>query len=348
MKDFEPGKWAVTPELTFSNSYVLFNSVVGTQSVDIYTNYDTFSASVADDWCHVNVDEDAMKLIIEVDPNDSVEQRVTTISVNVSKGEKTLTKDISVIQFGGIWDIVGNFNVFWRMEVSQDQKDVIKRMIDSLQFIKGGTFVMGSGEDAHEVTLSSFYIGNSEVTQEQWNAIMDYNPSIFRGEVLPVENISWAEAFEYVNYLSTLTNLEFSLPTEAQWEFAARGGIYSLGYEYPGSDNYMDVAYSIGQDVLENNPMYTTIRAGEKKWNELYLYDMAGNVAEYCFDWYDDNYKNVPTDIDPIGVPSGTAKVVRGGNFTDLYFLYNSKYRSYVPSINYKKELTGFRIVLRP
>ena len=136
---------------------------------------------------------------------------------------------------------------------------------------------------AHEVMLSTYYIGATQVTQKLWQAVMGSNPSRFIGDLnRPVECVSWLECQEFVKRLNEMTGRRFRLPTEAEWEFAARGGNKSGNYRYAGSDNLDDVAWYDGNSVNEPHPVATKIA------NELGLYDMLGNLWEWCQDWYDD------------------------------------------------------------
>lgn len=345
LEDFDPDEWAIDPELEISTSYSVFSSATATQTAYISTNYSSFTFSVDDDWCHVTQDADT--LFISVDPNETVEQRATNIRITISRGTKSLYKDIAVVQFGGVWDTIGEFNVYWQYEVGDGQRSAIEEILENMVYVEGGTFIMGTGDDEHTVTLSSFYISKYELTQNQWCAVMGENPSVFRGSDLPVESISWADALDYVTKLSTLTNLSFALPTEAQWEYAARGGKYSLDYVYPGSDDYTEVAHFYGSTLLsEDDPLYTTVEGGTLKANELGLYDMAGNVAEFCYDWYDSEY-DMTQNEDPTGVETGTYKVVRGGAFNSLYGLLSSYYRFYVVSTTYVTNwYTGVRLII--
>ncbi len=344
--DFDPEEWAINPELSFSSSGLVFNSIIGSGKIIVTTNYTTFEASSNAEWCHTKIDEDS--LYITVDPNDATEQRSATVSVSVSRGNKSLTKEISVVQMGGVWDMVGPFNVFWRYKISDSQRAAIEELLNSLVFVEGGKFMMGEGDDEHEVTLSSFYIGKFEITQKQWNAIMASNPSKYRDEDLPVENISWADALKFATVFSSLTSLDVGLPTEAQWEYAAKGGRYSKGYIYPGSDDYKEVAYHVDSSIDKTSPLYTTAKGGTKLPNELGLYDMAGNVSEYCFDWYGD-YKDMKTATDPYGMETGDYKVARGGHFADVFLWYkNTQRRQVIGRLNLARENYGLRIVLKP
>ena len=159
----------------------------------------------------------------------------------------------------------------------------------------------------HDVTLSSFYICKYEVTQEEWETIMDNNPSYSFGANLPIERISWTDAQEFIKRLSLISGITFRLPTEAEWEYAAKGGNKTNGYIYSGSNNIYDVA-SIDVKIQ---------KVGMKNSNELGIYDMSGNVQEICQDYYDD-YSSDPQK-DPICTNYDTLSdyqfvVVRGGS----------------------------------
>ncbi|MGM9868326.1 MAG: SUMF1/EgtB/PvdO family nonheme iron enzyme [Sodaliphilus sp.] len=197
--------------------------------------------------------------------------------------------------------------------------------------VEGGTFTMGAtaeqGSDAfnwekpaHQVTLSSYMIGKTEVTQALWEAVMDSNPSEFKGADLPVENVSWDDCQEFITKLNALTGKNFRLPTEAEWEFAARGGNKSCGYKYCGSNNIDEVAWYDGNSYEGNSSFLffkkrTTHPVATKSPNELGIYDMSGNVWEWCNDWYDDYSSSSQTN--PKGPNSGSVRVYRGGGWND-------------------------------
>ncbi len=187
-------------------------------------------------------------------------------------------------------------------------------------YVEGGTFQMGSNDGdkdekpVHTVKVNSFYIGKYEVTQQQWVEIMGNNPSHFNkcGENCPVENVSWKEVQKFITKLNEKTGMNYRLPTEAEWEYAARGGNKSRGYKYSGSDNAGDVAW------YNSNSGKETHSAGQKKPNELGIYDMSGNVWEWCNDWYDENYYSVSPLNNPQGAQgatTGTYRVLHGGSF---------------------------------
>ena len=177
--------------------------------------------------------------------------------------------------------------------------------------VKGGTFQMGSDDGynaVHQVTLSDYYIGETEVTQELWNAVMGSNPSYFTGNMQrPVEQVSWDDCQTFISKLNQLTGETFRLPTEAQWEYAARGGNKSKGYTYSGSDAEDDVAWYWYNSDRMTHPVKT------KAPNELGIYDMSGNVWEWCSDWYGDYSSAAQTD--PTGPATGYYRVGRGGSW---------------------------------
>lgn len=205
-----------------------------------------------------------------------------------------------------------------------------------MTLVKGGTFKMGNTfeenfEDelpVHSVTLNDFYIGTYEVTQGEWKSVMGNNPSQFKGDDnKPVENVSWFDAVNYCNKLSEKEGLTpcytfgrnnaviwnqsangYRLPTEAEWEFAARGGLKSKNYVYAGSNNLDEVGW------FKDNSGGTTHPTGTKRANELGLYDMSGNVWEWIWDWYSNSYASDAVS-NPEGVTSGFERGRRGGSW---------------------------------
>ncbi len=194
----------------------------------------------------------------------------------------------------------------------------IDNLTDKMVYVSGGTFTMGAtseqGSDAeddekptHSVTVSDFYICKYEVTQTLWKEVMGNNPSSWKGDNLPVENVSWDDCQDFIRKLNTLTGKNFRLPTEAEWEFAARGGNKSRGYKYAGSNNIGDVAW------YDGNSGNKTHIVGTKSPNELGIYDMSGNVYEWCQDWYGD-YSSA-SQTNPTGASNGSYRVLRGGSW---------------------------------
>ena len=184
--------------------------------------------------------------------------------------------------------------------------------------VDGGAFMMGAtleqGSDvlddekpAHSVTLSTYYIGETEVTQELWQEVMGSNPSKFKGSRRPVVSVSWEDCQEFIRRLNQQTGKNFRLPTEAEWEYAARGGRKSYGYKYAGGSSVGDVAW------YHDNSGNTTFPVAQKRANELGLYDMSGNVREWCQDYYDAYPSSSQTN--PTGPSSELYRVIRGGSW---------------------------------
>lgn len=232
--------------------------------------------------------------------------------------------------------------------------------------VEGGTFMMGANNDdldavnsekpMHQVTLSSYCIGETEVTQELWLAVMGRNPSwhspTYYGEEClkhPVERVSWNDCQEFIARLNKVTGKKFRLPTEAEWEFAARGGNKSLGYKYAGSDSIEEVAWFSDREGY----VYNTEIVATKKPNELGLYDMTGNVCERCQDWYDRDYYNNSPIVNPAGPfetfinPNNVrpARVKRGGSIGSTPKYCRNTYR-YYSMITGKYMNEGLRLAL--
>lgn len=224
----------------------------------------------------------------------------------------------------------------------------LNKLINNMVYVSGGTFTMGGtseqGSDAyddekptHSVTLSSYYICKYEVTQALWRAVMGNNPSNFKGDNLPVECVSWDDCQTFINRLNSYTGRNFRLPTEAEWEFAARGGNYSRHYKYSGSNYISDVAWYDGNSSNRTHPV------GTKQANELGLYDMSGNVWEWCSDWYG-SYSSYSQN-DPTGPNSGSYRVNRGGSWRYGAWLCRSSCRfSSSPGLRFN--FLGLRLVL--
>jgi len=192
------------------------------------------------------------------------------------------------------------------------EKQIAKEMV----FVKGGTFQMGSNEGysnekpIHSVTVADFYIGKYQVTQKLWQGIMGNNPSHFKGDKRPVENVSWDDTQAFLRKLNAKTGKKYRLLTEAEWEYAARGGAStSSATKYAGSNNIGEVAW------YDGNSGSKTHEVGTKAPNQLGIYDMSGNVWEWCSDWYGaDYYKNSPQN-NPQGAKTGSYRVLRGGSW---------------------------------
>lgn len=209
--------------------------------------------------------------------------------------------------------------------------------------IDGDLEVTGSERPAHQVTLTkTFYMAQTEVTQALWQAVMGTNPSYFsEGSNLPVEQVSYNEAVEFCSRLSELTGQTFTLPTEAQWEYAARGGQKAPATPtvYAGSSDLDVVGW------YTDNCDGTTHPVGSKSPNELGLYDMSGSVREWCLDWYGDYSATAQTD--PQGPSTGTNRVVRGGGWASWARECRIPFRmDFYPGNQYGD--TGFRVVMLP
>ena len=235
----------------------------------------------------------------------------------------------------GLIILFGKYNPFHDISASNSRRDsIIQNMVNNMVFVEGGTFMMGAtseqGDDAHEnefpahkVTLSSFYIGKYEVTQEEWEAVMGNNPSIFNiGQNLPVERVTWNECQTFIRRLNALANLShpFRLPTEAEWEYAARGGNKSRGFKYSGSNNINEVAW------FQDNSSEKLHDVGTKTPNELGLYDMSGNVWEWCQDSFG-KYK-ASWQTNPTSECDSLDHVYRGGNWLNSDFSCRVSYRN--------------------
>ena len=203
-----------------------------------------------------------------------------------------------------------------KMQISSDY-----RMVS----VKGGVFMMGAdGDNQREVKVKDFYIGENEVTQALWEEIMGNNPSHFKGEDLPVENVSWEDCQEFVQKLNAKTGQKFRLPTEAEWEFAARGGNKTHNFALSGSNTADDVAWFCDNSEVKTHPVK------QKSSNEIGLYDMSGNVWEWC---------------QAIEGSGGNSFVLCGGSW------YNSPSfcgvtKRYEREANYSGKGSGFRLVL--
>ena len=283
----------------------------------------------------------------------SVSQRVTvsenasaSVDVKMQKGEmKNSQIDESALSVSAI-----NLTPNWSASVTPSQRAVLEKLIANMVKVEGSTFTMGAtpeqGNDAyeyerpaHQVTLSDYYIGRYEVTQKEWQAVMGDNPSKFYGDNLPVDYVSWNDCQDFINKLNQLTGLKFRLPTEAEWEFAARGGKQSKGYKYSGSDNAKNIAW------YEKNSGSKPHQVGTKEPNELGIYDMSGNVGEWCGDWYGRYSSSAQTN--PTGPSSGSPRVLRGGSWFGSARFCRVSDRSY-DDPSYRGSYGGFRVVLVP
>ena len=218
----------------------------------------------------------------------------------------------------------------------------------AMRFVEGGTFRMGSNDakaysdekPSHQVTLSSYYIGVTEVTWELWEAVMNnYRCNSYSDSRKPIVKVSWNECQTFIQKLNEITGKKFRLPTEAEWEYAARGGKNSCGYKFAGGDKIEDVGW------------YHFNGGGEADYikrlrsNELGLYDMSGNVWEWCSDWFGENYYSSSPSTNPQGPSSGTYRVVRGGSWSSRSGGCTVTSRNYCTPSKYSDDV-GFRLAM--
>jgi len=233
--------------------------------------------------------------------------------------------------------------------LSASKSQALENLVEDMVFVHGGSFKMGSEDSdstaeydekpAHEVVLSSFYISRYEVTQELWHEVMGNNPSENLGDRMPVESVSWDDCQMFISKLNEITGLKFRLPTEAEWEYAARGGNASKGYKYAGSDSLDAVGWSLS---IEGDAVLHEV--GEKEPNELGLYDMSGNVQEWCSDWHAPYQKSLLKN--PTGPKTGEYRITRGGHWETDGQHCTVSYRNPVPPDDVSHSL-GLRLATK-
>ena len=271
---------------------------------------------------------------------------VSPLTTNLSYGSheikaerdgKTVSKTINVAQSGGETNI--------KLTFFGNQTFTVKGVTFTMIAVEGGTFQMGATSEnysderpVHSVTLSDYYIGETEVTQELWQAVMGTNPSYFKGSNKPVEYVSWNDCYTFIEKLNQLTGKNFRLPTEAEWEYAARGGNKSQGYKYSGSNTIGNVAWYTDNSGGKTHDVKT------KQANELGIYDMSGNVWEWCQDRYGSYSSGSQTN--PTGPASGSSRVFRGGSWGDSARYCRVSNRDYYNPAN-RRNTFGFRLILQ-
>ena len=303
----------------------------------------------------------------DINGDDTVDIADVNAVINMMLGKAAQTAAGDINGDGSV--DIADVNAVINLMLGKTNQEVQTYTVNGVSFkmvpVEGGTFTMGAtaeqGNDVgsdekptHQVTLSNYYIGQTEVTQELWQAVMGSNPSYFQastnsnyGDNLqrPVETVSWDDCHTFITKLNELTGKTFRLPTEAEWEYAARGGNKSQGYKYAGSNIIDDVAW-----CWDNIPSQTSGTAGygtqtvaTKSPNELGLYDMSGNVLEWCQDWYG-NY-NSDAQTNPTGPNSGSYRVFRGGGWSNFAGYSRVSNRSNNPP-TFKYNDLGLRLAL--
>ena len=255
--------------------------------------------------------------------------------INLTNADTDKNGSVNIADVTELIDYLLNGYWSWEELLPQTETFTVNGVSFKMVYVEGGTFTMGATDGdtdawdnerpAHQVTLSDYHIGETEVTQALWQAVMGDNPSVISSNngystnlQRPVENVSWDDCQTFITKLNDLTGQNFRLPTEAEWEFAARGGNLSQGSKYAGRDDinevawYRNNAYSVGSSSLD----YGTHTVGTKAPNELGLYDMSGNVWEWCQDWYGAYYSS-KAQTNPIGPAAGSERVARGGGWTN-------------------------------
>ena len=252
-----------------------------------------------------------------------------------------------------VWDVLAEcerlagVNICFKV-VANSGKFTVNGVSFEMVRVEGGTFRMGATSEqsdayndekpVHTVTLSGYYIGKTVVTQALWQAVMGINPSRFKGADRPVECVSWDDCQMFIGKLNSITGANFRLPTDAEWEFACRGGNNSCGYKYSGSNNLGSVAWCDYNSGGQTHPV------GTKAPNELGIYDMSGNVWEWCSDWYGGYTGGLQTN--PIGPKSGKYRVIRGGCWFVSSRYCRLSYRSHYCNPTFSGSDLGLRLVL--
>lgn len=294
--------------------------------IELTRNMPDFTIECSEEW--LNAEKDDRHLLVFIKRNYDMADRTGTIKLTSGLVEKTLSVNQKACQWYESFE-----------------------MID----VEGATFYMGSQRDnasnqnydinaypiespVHKVTLDSYSIGAFEVSQAQWIAAMGTNPSLNQGDRLPVENVTWEQVQEFISVLNKASGLTYRLPTEAEWEFAAKGGAYSEGNKYSG----FSVLGACGW--YYSNSESSTHEIGTKYPNELGIYDMSGNVREWCSDWFD--YYTSSSVSNPKGASNGNMKINRGGSWTTPAVNCRNTYR-HTDFPTEKSQDLGFRLVLQ-
>ncbi len=284
---------------------------------------------------------------------------------------KTESYENSLSSFTNYLTLVGRDGEFYEeattlvVEAGDKQKEIIRRASDSkhqqtetagetedgMVLIKGGCFDMGDIFDTgspdekpvHTVCVGDFYLGKTEVTQKQWEDIVGDNPSKFECSDCPVERVSWHDAQDFIERLNEKTSMQYRLPTEAEWEYAARSGGWKE--EWAGTNSESEISEYVWYGYTAEG---RTHAVGGKTPNSLGLYDMMGNVWEWCSDWYDKKYYQDSPSKDPQGPSQGTQRVLRGGGWrSKAKALRTTDRNDFIPTSNKFSDI-GFRLARSP
>lgn len=302
----------------------------------------------------IKTDEDAYLLI-----NDSLYHSFDLLEFNKQSLDIQVWKENADTISRQIEIISGDTLV---LELFPNQHLSLGNLNIEMVLVQGGAYMMGregNKEDArlHSVELDDFYIGKYEITQFQWEMVMGSNPSQVIGDSLPVENVSWEEVHHFIEALNKISSKKYRLPTEAEWEYAARGGhkMSAESFKYSGGNLINKLAWywrNSGDTILDSRFANELIknnncrirRVGGLDANQLGLYDMSGNVWEWCEDWYDaDYYKEAPLK-NPQGPATGKTKVCRGGGYTSKSRFCKNGFRFSFPPVQ-SYDYLGFRLV---
>ena len=321
-------------------TYSLVLSIPDESTLASSSTYGSVSIEVLPDESEVYIDEKKVGTTPLFLQNVLVGKHKLEVKKN---GFETLSENI-IVEGGQTYSIENKELVQFSFTVNGVSFDMIK--IEAGTFMMGATTEMENPSDwekpVHQVTLTNnYYLGKYEVTQALWEAVMGSNPSEFKGSNLPVERVSWDDCQLFVGKLNNITGKNFRLPTEAEWEYAARGGKKSRGYQYSGSNNLSNVAW------YEDNSNDRTHPVGTKQPNELGIYDMSGNVWEWCQDW-ENRYSSLAqtNPKGPENAETGPYREVRGGSFFNYAWHCRSSSRTFDSPGYYNYSRLGFRLCL--
>ena len=345
--------------VTVDEDGLLFANGLGQATITATTNATTSNGTNLTANCNVNV---VKRYFCDNDVNQDgvvTAADVTALYDYLLSGDKTYISSSDVNDDGTVTatDVTSVYEEILNGSNGNNNDNSVEFNVNGVTFkmirVEGGTFTMGATPEqggeaendekpAHEVTLSPYFIGQTEVTQELWQAVMGSNPSAHQDALLPVEKITWKDCNSFVSKLNQMTGKNFRLPTEAEWEYAARGGQKSDGHKYSGSDNLSDVAW------YNDNAGGATHEVRTKAPNELGIYDMSGNVQEWCKDYYEAFYYSFSPSNDPQGPSSGGILikyyVVRGGSMNDT--ATNCRVSKRFSSSSSAKQNRGMRLAL--